>query len=1055
MALNPIGGYFRKSYQDFSGGLNTYSSALLVKQNQFTELTNAVINERGILEKGTGYALDGSPFPDDADSFIRMLVEYKRGTSIQRLVCAALDEGNTNVTYKVDIKETSGDGAYTYIGYVTGTATFTNGSPTVTGVGTAFSTHLKAGDKIGLGLNPSVWYEISSPTSATSITLTTNYTAVGAESGVAGQLYKARMVLDKDFIPSATVFNNNLVITNGIDRVMSFNSTTLTGIDTAPKAKFIVNHKSRLFSAATASAPSSIFWSAVNDETVWDATSVEPIFSNDNGNIVGIVSFADSLIVLKDTGSVYQVYGSFDQDAYGEPDFIRRIDVPSNLGSIAGFTAKVGVDNKIYFLAQTGVYSIDSRMYVEKVSWDIKPTTDSIILTSGATSAKSYIYDSKTQWDNGTHSGTIARSDGKLRPFFDKLTITNAGRKNGTLSCAIDSVNNVHIAYRDSVSTDTIRYVKWLALDNTTTEETIVDSAGRVVQGLSIDVNSSDVPGIAWNSSKSDGDKVKFVERTAGAWGSIETAYTDPYSTTSYSYSWTTPETAPYGISLRYRSDNLPRIASCNGQRPYAESLATSIMYCKKAAGGAWTYIYQNDSNHRLTYCCLLLNADGDPRIAATRNGLTGGLPSTADAIFYWSGSGGETALTNITSATIGFAGEYGISLQKNGANFYSSFTENGVVQLRCWDTAVTTTPGTGSTSYLKGYAVSGTTNNFYESRTISSIGTENFLFNATNVSNTGAATTSNYTVGDRGLDYNGAVFSTATFGASANEVIVRRLTSTATYTQNERSDSTLSAWGTYSVAGESSSGNTILHQIALNSITPASSYSTITSGSIVSSDSSLIFEKFKITFTLTGFNASEIDSVTINYTGTGVGPVFPTGIVYNNEYYLANGLTGDAANSNVLVLDRGNAWSTAEYPVSFMARYRDRLYAGSSTSGKVYKLRQDYRAISSAYTLTATTKEDLLGSVELEKEVYKIYVLYEVKSAGTFSFDYRTDNFKTIGGATWVTTSVDQTTAGIAEIPYIGGPFRTMQFRVTSSGLDAQLGIVGFVIMYGYLDVR
>src|SRR3990167_11154609 len=177
-----------------------------------------------------------------------------------------------------------------------------------------------------------------------------------------------------------------------------------------------------------------------------DAAALEPIFANDNGNIAAIRSFADSLIVLKDNGNIYQVVGSFDQDAAGEPDFIRKVDTPNNMGTIASFSVVVGNDNKLYFLSQTGVYSLDSRMMVQKVSWSIDDLVETIVLRSGVTTSKSYVYDTKTQWDNGTHSGTLARSDGKLRPYFDELVISDAYKANGLVSVAIDTSNNVYIA---------------------------------------------------------------------------------------------------------------------------------------------------------------------------------------------------------------------------------------------------------------------------------------------------------------------------------------------------------------------------------------------------------------------------------------------------------------------------------------------------------------------------------------------------------------------------------------------------------------------------------
>jgi len=423
----------------------------------------------------------------------------------------------------------------------------------------------------------------------------------------------------------------------------------------------------------------------------------------------------------------------------------------------------------------------------------------------------------------------------------------------------------------------------------------------------------------------------------------------------------------------------------------------------------------------------------------------------------YTSANGSTWNFVERIAVTVTSPDSFGMSgsVNSTGQPITAFVDSSGNLKKRNHSTAVTTVIDAGTTNAHKGYISLADQDYYY--RAVGATLAEKYTFQTagTNITNNTTANVISTLSGDRALANNGVVFASISFGANANEILVRRLAFTGIYTQNERSDSTLSEWGTYAVSGESASGNTILHEMALASTSPASSYTTITSGSVVSSDSSLIFEKFRITFTLAAFAASEIDSVTVNYTGVGVGALLPTGVLFDNEYYISKGTSADTTNTSVLVTDRGKAWITSEYPVSFMARYRSALYAGSATNGNIYKLRQGYRAVSSAYTMTATSKEDLLGSVELEKEVYKIFVLYEVKPSGTFNFAYRTDNFKTSGGSTYVSTSVDQTTAGIAEIPYIGGPFRTIQFRITSNDLDAQVGILGYVVMYAYLNVR
>ena len=101
MATQKLGQFYRRSIQDFSGGLNDHESPLIIRPNQFSELSNAIVNNRGLLEKANGYTVDGSPFPDDVDSFIRMLVNYRRGTSVDNLVCAAVTRETPTLTLRL------------------------------------------------------------------------------------------------------------------------------------------------------------------------------------------------------------------------------------------------------------------------------------------------------------------------------------------------------------------------------------------------------------------------------------------------------------------------------------------------------------------------------------------------------------------------------------------------------------------------------------------------------------------------------------------------------------------------------------------------------------------------------------------------------------------------------------------------------------------------------------------------------------------------------------------------------------------------------------------
>lgn len=1044
MATSPIPQYLRKSYQDFSGGLNDFNSALVVPQKQFTELNNALVNSSGILEKAKGYVVDGSPFPADADSFIRMLINYRRGTSVDKLVCAARDKGNTNVTYQVDLKETSGDGNYAYIGHTAGTnASFTSGVTTVTGVGTSWLSHLKAGDKIKASAHAAAAYtEIASVTNNTSLELVAGG-YLGATAATSA--YIARKILNKDFIPSAIVFNNNLVITNGSDKPMTYDNTSLNDItdSNAPKGKFIEAHKSRVFVAATSGSPSSIFWSAINDETSWEAEAFEIVFANDNGNITGIRSFADSLIVLKDNGNIYQVFGAFDQDAVGEPDFIRKIDTPLNIGTISGFSAAVGADGKLLFFSQTGVYSLDARMRVEKVSWDIQNTTDSVILDAGLVSAKSVIYDTTAQWDSGSYASPagLRGASNKLSNINDLYTISDATKASNL--CAIKCATNgdLHYIY---VGTDgkTIKHVS-NTLSGTIVSTDVVTAAGNITD-LSFDVNNSNNIVVAYTSGDAS---VRVIERLSGTWGSVVTRTADfifgsAGITCAIKYGALTPG------DIRLVCGNAG--GSSFGDRCFSRHNRVS---------GAWDSAQIGTDTGSGVSFPGFAGADRVDIVVRNSDDMVMFSFMSSNTLYVIQDTGSRLSGYYIVTTAYSVAATSNAHSKtqwvKNSTNQrIVTFSDGATLKSRNIDAS---TSATLDTSFGNHTGVYLNASNAYSYMRFNGSGTETLVYNnSTAVAN---ATTSVYDMTGlypgRGFDSNGTVYASIYFGANANELIVRRIAPVGVWLGPEQSDSSLTVWGTYAVTGQVANGNTVLHEIALNTISPPSVYATITDGSVISTDATKVFSRNRITITMTSFASSEIGAITMNYTGAGVGAIFPTGTIYNNEYYLAHGLSGSSANTAVLMYDRGLAWLKLGYPVTFMARYKQALYGGSASNGDVLKLSRGYGADGVAYTMTATSKEDLLGSIELEKEVYKAYVIYKIQSSGTFDFSYRINNYATSGGSSWVTTTIDQTKDGIAEIPGISGLLKSIQFKIESDELDVQLGIVGWVVVYGYANLR
>lgn len=1119
MANTPLPQYYRKAFQDFSGGLSTRPDALSVAGNKFVQLDNAILADHDILEKSPGYVLDGSPFPASADSFIRLLINFRVGVSVNSLVVAAQDNGNTNATYKVDFKRTLGDGTYSYIGHTVGTAQFTSGSAAVVGTGTSWLLHLKAGDKIKPNLY-SNWYEILVVVDNTHITLTSNYT----DTTTASVAYMARIIWNKSKIPEGLVFNNKLILTNESEIMAVYDNTTVNLIQDpdAPRAAKLAKHKRRVFALRTAANTSNLYWSGVDDESVWDPNSVAPIFPKDNGNGVGMVSFAGSLIIFKDNGLIYRVVGEFDQDAVGAPATIALIDVPDNIGIIAGKSVVVNDDNKIYFLAETGVYTIDSYMNVEKVSWDIDPTVHGLVINSTATSSNQFSYATVTQWNTGTNDGTVSRSPGTLAPFFDTVSVVGCTQVGGCLSNFIDSSNNVHVGYADTTQKK-IKYVKWLATDNSYTQETAADFTSVLstpnvrVEGVSISVAPNGNVGIATKVVNTVSTNVYyyFSERVSGSWSSALAASV----LTGY-------RAASTGTSLCYTTGSEPRIlgtqgGGVNGSRAtYARRSVTT-----------WT---SNDAIDSPAFLIgsMVLDGSDNPYIAMYRDG-------TSDTYYYKSTDDGVSWSIAVTNTAAGVTspgvGSLSISLnEKTQPVIVYNYTaganpRKGMIVRWNPTTAVVTQIDANHDNVLHGYSYSTPGNFYWETKTLD----EKFIFDTSYSAGTASFTNGNaavtgqntrwltnvvagdfirlasdaenlegtvltvnsdtsitltavyaggtsataaystrrvnsmtnpmtnpfsnsYYIGDRGMTHNGRTFACCAYGINANEFVLRRLAFQALWTSPEMSDAGLTAWGTFLVSGQTLNGNSVVYQVGLRNTSPvlATSYAPITSGSVISTDNTLIFASATALFTIAGFNASQISSAILNYTGTGADGKFPVSFVFNNEMYLSATQNGQGANNLTIFLDRRHAWGDNSVRSSAYARMLQTFYTGSSTGGDVFKLKQGYSYNGSAYTMTAVTKEDILGSIELQKDIAKVYVLYRKKAAGTFTFSYRLDSYQNDSGSTWYDTTIDQTVSGVAEVP-IGKTGSSIQFKITQADAGVNVAILGFIVMYGYCNVR
>lgn len=947
-----------KVYQDFTAGLNDRPSSIQLKENEAHDLENVVVNDRGILEKAKGFIKDGEPYnTNDPEAFIRMLLNLKRGISVDILIMAAKNNALA-APQNIEFKKTIGDGVYTSLGVP-------------------------------------YWHE--------------------------------------DFIPRGIVFNNVAIFTNGQDNPMTYDNTALTNIadPDVPFGRYIEAHKNRVFIASTASFPSRVFWSAVNDEQTWDPASFEDIFPQDNGTIVAIKSFGDSLIVFKNganTNSIYQIVGDFDQDEVGEPIFIRRIDTSDHVGIIAERSIVVH-NGLLYFLSETGLFVIDQRMGIEKVTFNIDNFIATLNFALGPTSSRAFTFDSRAEWNTGTNSGTRADSSGNLMSVFDNISITDAMQGDWIVSSVIDSNNDVHIAYVSSSNSKQIRYAKWLFSDQSISNETVFTSLTSTIGGLSIDVNNIDEPAIAFAAFDGNAERFRFTQRTT---------------------SWSVPEVvfditgagiSTHALGFKYDSANVPFIAVT--KTPQAGGAGLTVFYKPLAS---WLNLVFFDTGVDSTLALsLALNASDRPRIALKRS-----VDSTV-RFFYTDNlvtpnEGSSFTESNPIDRTLQ------IQINSAGKALIGLTDGNTIKKFNATDNTSATLVAASTGQSLIGYDLDSTDRDYVYYR--GGTAGENYLFeNTSTIANpvSGLSSTA-YTVNGT-FSHNGPIYSSASFGANVNEIVLRRLAFRGIWTGPLKTD-TISMWGTYEVIGQVENSASVLHEVAVDNV-PPTTFVTITPGQVISpaaTDNQIIN---RITFVLGTFAAPQIGSIIDNYTGLGVDSKQAIGISFKNELYEACSSNNPDSNNKTLILDKFGSFLKQDFPVSSLEIFKKKLYAGRSSNGDLLILQQGYNYAGQPYFMDFQFKEDFLNSIELEKHLYKIYILFEVKPTGSFDFSYRLDSFKTFGGSTYRTVTIDQTVDGFYELPIIEGKGRDIQCRITNNNVDDQVGLIAFVFVFGNLHIR
>jgi len=696
---------------------------------------------------------------------------------------------------------------------------------------------------------------------------------------------------------------------------------------------------------------------------------------------------------------MYQVVGNFDNTAVGSPSYIKRIDSPTNMGAVYGYTAAVRDDGRLWFLTETGFYALDQRMIVNKISQVIDPTTQSLDLTATVANAKSFNYTTAAEWAGSGYISTGGKllSAGGVSNFSDTYSIVDAVQGENMCACAMDASMNLHIAYVKQGTIDQIRYARVDALTGVITyEDAFVAPKSYIIhEGPTYSVACSTAANQAYGVDIAVNDAGTKVLIAIKIYGGLKIVYGVNHHSNGVAIHervggvWTNLLSAGY----------CGRADSGAGGRPYATVTSSVVIrYLLNSddfrcftseLGGLWlpagpggTRVAVASGVYRTGGVMSYPNLGGfgiahvGEKFSGGRdlngNTLVVGLsPGSASVIVWFIAPWPNTVQTSFNPGLGTFAATDSVQISSDSINFADisvSFTLGGSVYRR--DFAVgSDVLYAGADKRLRGFFKKN--NLVYDLVLTGASGeTATYIFedSFSRVETPSGRNSSAYEGSYSPMQEQNSVFSYINFGANANEIILRRFSFRVVYTSDERFDAALTSWGAYSPT-QAVGANSVNHEVAQKATAGATDFIAIA--------------------------------------------------------------------------------------VTFFQRYGRKLYAGSSTNGNVYVMNQGYLADTASYACAITTKEDLLGSLELEKDIYKVYVLYEIKDSGTFTLSYRLDNYKDpLNNAAWINTTVDTTKDGFAEV-LVGNKARSIQFKCSANSGSASIGVLGFVIMYGMLNAR
>lgn len=418
---------------DFRGGRNSLEAQDQIGPNQHSSGQDMWAEVRNLVtRRGKQYNLMSGQFASGvgqtaADSIIiyddgaggptsigkpyvphQMFVTKQAASSLSRMVLLATYAGTagrmpaTAILFSDSITGGQTNVAATAVGYGVGTASASG--TTVTGVGTAFTTNVKAGDLFKHNGSATL-FTVDSVTNDTSLELTASAGTLSA--GV----YVIAKQIDLTRPAGLALFDvssvQNLIISDGVNTPMRYDGTNVYDIAAMPVRRKILVHKNYVFAFDDTTAR----WSAIRDVTTWPAANSQTI-TNLGDPIRGAVVYGDHVVVFT-THRMFRLLGDvFDPS---NPTYrLEEIGVPSDFTFSFARTAVIH-QGVLKFLALDGWYGYIGGEGITKISKQIQTDVDAFLRIGSqeearVNSAVAIVYKDRMLCSVRTTSGVAGRT---------------------------------------------------------------------------------------------------------------------------------------------------------------------------------------------------------------------------------------------------------------------------------------------------------------------------------------------------------------------------------------------------------------------------------------------------------------------------------------------------------------------------------------------------------------------------------------------------------------------------------------------------------------------